>query len=272
MREKYAALADDARRDLEKASPEEVLRWAVDVFEDRFCITSSMADAVLIDMASRVSPGIDVIFLDTGYHFDETLQTRDKVRHRYAIELHVIKPKQSVSEQDAVFGPNLFGRDPDACCNLRKVEPLRRSLEPYFAWGSGIRRDETAARRDMGVVEWDENRAMVKVNPLASWTAEQVDDYIAEHDVIVNELVHQGYPSIGCEPCTRKVRPGDDPRSGRWAGTGKAECGLHYDAGRNAEGLVSRTPVSGAVEGFVAGLSTFVPAVELSEEAQDRPE
>src|SRR5690606_8554507 len=157
LRHKYAALAAEAGRDLESATPQEVLSWAADTFEDKLCMTSSMADALMIDLASRVKPGIDVVFLDTGYHFGETLQTRDEVGKRYNIELTVVHPKQTVAEQDAMFGERLHDRDPDACCALRKVEPLRRSLEPYFAWASGIRRDETASRRDIGVVEWDAN-------------------------------------------------------------------------------------------------------------------
>lgn len=235
MRQKYAAVAEDAARSLQHAPPEEILSWAIELFEEKLCITSSMADAVVIDMASRIHPGIDVIFLDTGYHFDETLETADRARKRYAIELHVVKPRQTVAEQDATFGARLHDRDPDACCNLRKVEPLRRSLEPYYAWASGIRRDETEARRGIKVVEWDENRAMVKVNPLAEWSQGQVDDYITSHDVLLNPLLSKGYPSIGCAPCTRKVADGQAPRSGRWAGSGKTECGLHLDGGSNSE-------------------------------------
>src|SRR6185312_16060096 len=132
-----------------------------------------MADALLIDIASRVCPGVNVVFLDTGYHFAETLETRDRVSKRYPITLHTVLPKQSVAQQDATFGPRLHDRDPDACCSLRKVEPLRRTLEGYVAWASGIRRDETLSRRNAGVVEWDHKRSMVKVNPLACWTQEQ---------------------------------------------------------------------------------------------------
>lgn len=147
--------------------------------------------------------------------------------------MYTILPKQTVAEQDLLFGSHLHDRDPDACCNLRKVEPLRRSLDPYVAWASGIRRDETQSRRRVGVVEWDANRAMVKVNPLATWTQQHVNEYVAAHDVVVNPLVSQGYPSIGCAPCTRRVGPGEDPRSGRWVGSDKTECGMHVDAGGN---------------------------------------
>lgn len=188
-----------------------------------------MADAVLIEMASRIQPSVNVIFIDTGYHFAETLDTRVRVQKRYPIKLRSIEPVQTTLEQDQVFGPCLHDRDPDACCNLRKVEPLRRGLDPHYAWASGIRRDETDARRHIGVVEWDANRNMVKVNPLANWTASDVDAYIASNDVVVNPLLHDGYPSIGCSPCTRRVDAGADPRSGRWAGQAKSECGLHLD-------------------------------------------
>jgi phosphoadenosine phosphosulfate reductase len=228
--EALAGLAAEADARLELSSPQEILSWALATFGDQLCITASMADAVVIDMASRIRPGVPVIFLETGYHFEETLHTRDLVARRYPVTVHSVVPKQTIAAQDALFGPKLHDRDPDACCNLRKVEPLRRSLDPYLAWASGIRRDETASRRSIGVVEWDSNRAMVKVNPLARWTQEDVDEYIAEHDVVVNPLLSQGYPSIGCAPCTQKVAPGEAPRSGRWAGSGKTECGLHLSA------------------------------------------
>ena len=130
-------------------------------------------------------------------------------------------------QQDAAHGERLYERDPNACCALRKVEPLARGLAPYTAWASGIRRDEATTRRDIGVVEWDAKRSMVKVNPIAAWTQTDVDAYVAEHGVLVNPLAYDGYPSIGCAPCTRRVAPGEDPRSGRWAGTTKTECGLH---------------------------------------------
>jgi phosphoadenosine phosphosulfate reductase len=227
--EKYEALAIEAGERLEGESPETILRWASDTFGDNWCITASMADALLIDLASKVHPGLNVIFLDTGYHFDETLQTRDRVEKRYEIQLHTIKPKQSVPEQDVTFGPKLHDRDPDACCSLRKVEPLRRALSDYSAWGSGIRRDETASRANAKVVEWDPKRSMVKINPIAAWTQQQVDEYTMTHDVEVNPLVYDGYPSIGCGPCTRRVLPGEDVRSGRWNRGSKTECGIHLN-------------------------------------------
>ena len=145
----------------------------------------------------------------------------------YPINLINVTPSRTVAEQDAELGPRLYGRNPDLCCYLRKVVPLERALDPYDAWITGVRREETDARSDTRVVEWDAKRAMVKVNPIASWSQEQVDSYIAENGVLMNPLVDDGYPSIGCATCTMPVKPGADPRSGRWAGTGKTECGLH---------------------------------------------
>jgi phosphoadenosine phosphosulfate reductase len=219
--------AEQAAKDLEDASAEEVIRWAVEEFGDRICITSSMSDAVLIHLASTIKPGIDVLFLDTGYHFPETIGTRDAVSAVYPVTLVNVTPSRTVAEQDAALGPRLYGRNPDLCCFLRKVEPLERALSGYDAWFTGVRRDETLSRRSARVVEWDAKREMVKVNPIVSWTSEQVDEYIAANGVLVNPLVYDGYPSIGCRTCTLRVAPGEDPRSGRWAGTGKTECGIH---------------------------------------------
>jgi len=217
-------IAEQAGRDLEDATPQEVLRWAVDTFGEGFAITSSMGDGVL---ASLAGPGVDVVFLDTGYHFAETIGTRDAVAQVYGVNVRTMLPLLTVAQQDASYGSELWRRDPDACCAMRKVEPLARGLEPYTAYASGIRRDESVTRRDIGVVEWDARRGKVKVNPLATWTQSQVDSYVEANGVLVNPLAYDGYPSIGCAPCTRRVAPGEDPRSGRWAGSTKTECGLH---------------------------------------------
>ena len=222
--ESLVAGAVDALTD---APAEDVIKWATDTFGDRICITSSMTDAVLIHLASRVRPGIDVVFLDTGYHFAETIGTRDAVEAVYPVRLVNVTPSRTVAEQDAELGPRLFGRNPDLCCYLRKVEPLERALGGYDAWITGVRRDETSKRRQSRVVEWDDRREMVKVNPILSWSQAQVDEYIAVNGVLVNPLVYDGYPSIGCATCTLRVDPGADPRSGRWAGTAKTECGIH---------------------------------------------
>ena len=221
------SLAEQAAEQLQDAPAEDVIRWATDTFGDRICVTSSMTDAVIIHLASAVRPGIDVVFLDTGYHFAETIGTRDAVQAVYPVNLVNVTPSRTVEEQDAELGPRLYGRNPDLCCYLRKVEPLERTLAGYDAWISGVRREETASRRSTRVVEWDGQREMVKVNPIAGWTAKQVDDYVATNGVLVNPLVYDGYPSIGCRTCTLRVEAGADPRSGRWAGTGKTECGIH---------------------------------------------
>src|SRR6516165_11384466 len=221
------SLAEQAAEALADAPAEEVIRWATDTFGDRICVTSSMTDAVIIHLASAVRPGIDVIFLDTGYHFAETIGTRDAVEVVYPIHLVNVTPSRTVAEQDAELGPRLYGRNPDLCCYLRKVEPLERALTNYDAWITGVRRDETSNRRQTKVVEWDDRREMVKVNPIVSWSQKQVDDYITTNGVLVNPLVYDGYPSIGCATCTIRVEPSADPRSGRWAGTGKTECDIH---------------------------------------------
>ena len=220
-------LAADAAEALNGAPAGEVIRWAAETFGDRLCITSSMTDAVIIDLASREVPGIDVLFLDTGYHFAETIGTRDAVSAVYPVNVLNVTPSTTVEEQDTELGPKLYARNPDLCCYLRKVIPLEQSLEPYDAWITGVRREETDARTSTKVVQWDARRQMVKVNPIVEWTQQDVDDYIARNGVLVNPLVYDGYPSIGCRTCTARVEAGADPRSGRWAGTAKTECGIH---------------------------------------------
>ncbi len=220
-------LVRHAGAELELAPAEVIIEWAVATFGKRFAITSSMGDAVLAHVAGRVAPGVDVVFLDTGYHFVETIGTRDAVEATLPVNLISITPVQSVAEQDATYGKDLFARDPDLCCALRKVKPLEEALSSYDAWATGLRRDETHNRVIAPVIGWDEKKRKVKVSPLARWTADDVDRYIAENNVLVNPLQYDGYPSIGCWPCTRRVAPGEDPRSGRWAGTGKTECGIH---------------------------------------------
>lgn len=213
--------------ELELAPAEVIIEWAAATFGERFCITSSMGDAVLAHLAQKVVPGVDVVFLDTGYHFVETIGTRDAVAATMDVNLITITPVQSVAEQDAEHGPELYKRDPDLCCALRKVKPLADSLAKYDAWATGLRRAETHNRVIAPVIGWDAKKQKVKVSPIARWSDEQVESYIAENGVLVNPLVYDGYPSIGCAPCTRRVAPGEDPRSGRWAGTNKTECGIH---------------------------------------------
>ncbi|MDO9455083.1 phosphoadenylyl-sulfate reductase [Nocardioides sp.] len=213
--------------ELELAPAETIIEWAAATFGDRFAITSSMGDAVLAHVAAKVVPGIDVVFLDTGYHFAETIGTRDAVQHTLNVTMLSITPKQTVAEQDATEGKDLFRTDPDRCCALRKVAPLADALSSYDAWATGLRRAETHNRVIAPVIGWDAKKGKVKVSPLARWSDEQVERYIADNGVLVNPLVYDGYPSIGCAPCTRRVAPGEDPRSGRWAGTNKTECGIH---------------------------------------------
>jgi phosphoadenosine phosphosulfate reductase len=220
-------IVESAADALEAAPAEEIIRWAVATFGERICVTSSMKDAVLVDIASKIRPGIDVLFVDTGYHFAETIGTRDAVEAVYPVNVVNVTSSRTVAEQERDLGPRLYGRNPDLCCHLRKVEPLNRALEPYLAWITGIRREETSHRRDARVVEWNAARGKVKVNPLARWTQARLEAYIEDNGILVNPLQYDGYPSIGCEPCTQRVAPGDDPRSGRWAGTGKTECGIN---------------------------------------------
>jgi len=225
--EELRDLVRHAGADLELAPAESIIEWAVATFGDRFCITSSMGDAVLAHLASTVAPGIDVVFLDTGYHFAETIGTRNAVEATLPVNLIDITPVQSVAEQDAAHGKDLFARDPDLCCALRKVRPLQEGLADYDAWATGLRRAETHNRVIAPVIGWDAKKRKVKVSPLARWSDDEVDRYISENGVLVNPLQYDGYPSIGCAPCTRRVAPGEDARSGRWAGTGKTECGIH---------------------------------------------
>ena len=213
--------------ELELAPAEDIIEWAVATFGARFCLTSSMGDAVLAHVASKVAPGVDVVFLDTGYHFVETMGTADAVAATMPVNLISITPVQSVAEQDAQYGKDLFARDPDLCCKLRKVDPLATSLDNYDAWATGLRRAETHNRVIAPVVGWDDKKQKVKVSPLARWTDEDVEKYIQENGVLVNPLQYDGYPSIGCWPCTSRVAPGEDARSGRWAGQNKTECGIH---------------------------------------------
>jgi phosphoadenosine phosphosulfate reductase len=232
------ALARRAAWRLEDASPEVIVRWALRTFGARFAITSSMADAVLIDVVARVARSTgtrtDVLFLDTGYHFDETIVMRDAVAATYRglVDVVTVEPEQSVAEQDATQGRDLFASDPDRCCFLRKVAPLDKALAGYDAWGSGLRRDDSIARSRTPVVDWDRRNAKVKVNPLARWTQADVDVYVERHGILVNPLLSDGFASVGCFPCTRRTGEvagagGTDSRSGRWAGTGKTECGIH---------------------------------------------
>jgi phosphoadenosine phosphosulfate reductase len=220
-------LARGACRELDSAPAVEILRWAVQTFGARFAVASSMQDAVLVHLVSQVAMGVDVLFLDTGYHFAETLDARDAVAAAYDVNVISLTPQQTVAEQDATEGRKLHDRDPDRCCRMRKVEPLDRALVHYDAWATGLRRADAPSRRGTPVVAYDADRGKVKIAPIAAWSDADVENYIAEHGILVNPLVAAGYPSIGCVPCTRAVAAGQDPRAGRWAGLAKTECGIH---------------------------------------------
>lgn len=211
------------REELSRAT----LEWAQANFGDKLSLLSSMGDEILVHFASETVPDLDVVFLDTGYHFAQTLETRDAYAATLPINLINVLPLQSVGEQDAEHGEKLHDRDPELCCQLRKVEPMNRALGNYDAWVTGMRRVDAPTRANIGLVEYDDKRDMVKINPLAAWTDEDLASYATEHGVLMNTLRDSGYQSIGCEPCTRPTAPGEDPRAGRWAGTNKTECGLH---------------------------------------------
>jgi phosphoadenosine phosphosulfate reductase len=220
----FAAEADAA---LEGADPLTVLGWAGRAFGRDLAVTAAMGDTVLAHLAARAVPGVHLLFIDTGYHFAETLGTADAVAASYPVRMLTIRPKDSLAEHEAARGV-LHRTDPDACCALRKVAPLDGALRGYRAWATGLRRDESATRAGTATVRWDAKRGVLKLAPIANWTDEDVDGYLAANpDVLLNPLLQEGYTSIGCAPCTRAVQPGEDARSGRWAGKAKTECGLH---------------------------------------------
>ncbi|MDT5174857.1 MAG: phosphoadenosine phosphosulfate reductase [Mycobacterium sp.] len=223
--------------ELHGASATELLQWTEEHFGGvngprggatcNYVVASNMQDAVLVDLAAKVRPGVPVMFLDTGYHFVETIGTRDAIESVYDIRVVNVNPEQTVAEQDKLLGKDLFAHDPAECCRLRKVVPLGKALRGYSAWVTGLRRVDAPTRANAALISFDEAFKLVKINPLAAWSDQDMDDYIAEHDALVNPLVYEGYPSIGCAPCTAKPIEGADPRSGRWQGMAKTECGLH---------------------------------------------
>ena len=221
------ALAERGAAELDGASALDLLRWTDENFGGNYIVASNMQDAVLVDLASKVRPGVDVLFLDTGYHFVETIGTRDAVEAVYDINVVNVTPENTVEKQDELFGKDLFAREPNECCRMRKVEPLSKALRGYSAWVTGIRRVEAPTRANAPLISFDKAFGLVKINPIAAWSDDEMQAYIEENDILVNPLVDEGYPSIGCAPCTAKPIEGADPRSGRWAGQSKTECGLH---------------------------------------------
>lgn len=232
-RDELKALAEEANLALgsltdHEASPADVVRWVAENFPpEAAAVACSMADAALPHLVAEQLPGVDVLFLDTGYHFAETRITRDEVQRTLDVRVVDVLPEQTVAEQDAEFGEKLHDRDPALCCARRKVAPLQDALGGYEVWFTGVRREEAPTRTNTPLVQWDDRNGLVKVNPVAAWTFDDLLGYAGAHRVPVNLLVQHGYPSIGCEPCTKPVAAGDDPRSGRWAGLSKTECGLH---------------------------------------------
>ncbi|WP_435299474.1 phosphoadenylyl-sulfate reductase [Timonella sp. A28] len=211
----------------DEASFDEVIAWAADTFGYRSTVACSMADAVLPHVVAQQLPWVDVLFLETGYHFPETIGTRDAVSTTMDVTIVDVSSPHSVAEQDALYGKDLWSRNPAQCCAMRKVQPLTDALSQYEVWFTGVRRDEAPTRTETPLVTFDEKNGLVKINPLAAWSFEELLGYAAAYNVVINPLLNQGYPSIGCLPCTKKVAPGEDPRSGRWAGLDKTECGLH---------------------------------------------
>ncbi|MCC5951949.1 MAG: phosphoadenylyl-sulfate reductase [Acidimicrobiia bacterium] len=204
--------------EFERLPATKIIQWAVDNFAPHLALTASMTDAVLIDLAVKVDPAIEVVFIDTGYHFPETLETVERVRRHYGLNLRIMTV--------AAHNEELWRLDPENCCSAVKVGQLDRALAGKAAWMSGLRRAEADSRIKAPLVAHD-LRGLVKVNPIAMWSDEDVAGYVADHDIIVNPLLSQGYLSIGCQPCTVPATDPDDPRSGRWAGRDRTECGLH---------------------------------------------
>jgi len=228
--EELARLSDR----LEGSAPQEVLRWAVDEFFPDLTLACSFggpSGMVLLDMVSQIEPQVEVFYLDTDFLFPETYETRDRAVARYGIQPVAYKSDYTPERQAAELSDELWSRNPDLCCQLRKVEPNQRALAGKRAWISGLRRDQSASRRETPVVQWDRKFGLVKVNPLVNWTEADVWSYIVKRDVPYNPLHDRGYPSLGCTYCTRPVAAGDDPRSGRWQGFDKNECGLHVPDG-----------------------------------------
>ncbi|MET4049010.1 phosphoadenosine phosphosulfate reductase [Rhodococcus sp. 1163] len=225
--EELKAIAERGARELDGADAHELLAWTEREFGTDYIVASNMQDAVLVHLAAQVHPGIDVLFLETGYHFAETIGTRDAVEAVYGVKIVNARAELTVPQQDALEGKDLFAREPNRCCAMRKVAPLKKELANYSAWVTGIRRVESPTRANAPLISFDEGFGLVKINPIAAWSDEDMQNYIDEHSILVNPLVDEGYPSIGCAPCTIKPAPGADPRSGRWAGKAKTECGLH---------------------------------------------
>ena len=216
-------------RAMETSSPEETLTWAADRYGSRltFATGFGVEGCLLIDLIGRHELPIDLFTLDTGLLFSETYELWRRLEDRYTLRIRGVQPEWSVGAQAARHGGRLWDRAPDRCCEIRKVLPLQAELAKVDAWITAIRRDQTPERENAQVVEWDARFAIAKINPLVRWTRKDVSSYLLAHDVPYNRLHDQGYPSIGCVPCTSQVEAGEDDRAGRWRGHAKTECGLH---------------------------------------------
>ena len=244
---KIAAELADADKRLNSATPQEVLRWAIERFGTEVTLACSFGGPTgmaLLDMAAKIDPDIDVFYVDTHFLFPETYALVGEASAAYGVAPRRLTSRWTPERQAAEFGAELWAHDPDLCCQLRKVEPTERALEGKAAWISGLRRSQSKGRAATNIVEWDAKFGLVKVNPLATWDDAQVWAYIHANRVPFNILHEQGYPSIGCTHCTRAVAPGEDPRAGRWSGQGKTECGLHTDTLGNREQGIPQTPRS----------------------------
>jgi len=221
-------IAEAAQR-LDGKPAEEILRWAVTTFYPKLTMGTSFGPEgnCIIHMLAAIEPRVRIFNLETGYQFKQTLQLRERIKDRYGIEVEYIKPELTVAEYELKHGQPLYNKDPDQCCFDRKVLPLRRAAVGYKAWISAIRKDQTTHRGKADVVQWDAKFGLVKINPLLTWTKKDVWSFVIKHDVPYNPLHDEGYPSIGCWPCTEPVEAGADERSGRWKGQAKKECGLH---------------------------------------------
>jgi len=228
-----------ANAELHDANPQGILRWAVGAFHPRLTMATAFGaeGCCILHMLADIEPGVRVFNLDTGYQFDETLDLRERIKTRYGIEVEYVRPEMTVEEYEAEHGGPLYRIRPDQCCHDRKILPLRRAVVGYDAWISAIRGDQTKDRAAANAVQWDAKFGLVKVNPLLRWTKTDVWDFILRHEIPYNPLHDQGYPSIGCRPCTQPVAAGDDERAGRWAGTMKKECGLHVIEVQDGSGI-----------------------------------
>jgi len=220
---------------LEGSDPQNVIEWAVETYGEGLALSASFGGGegmALLDMISKITDKVTVLTIDTGFIFKETAEFREEVMRRYKLPVEVLRPELTVEEQVEIYGERMRTCSPDLCCQIRKIEPLVRGLERFDAWMTGIRREQTPQRANTRVVSWEERYGAAKIAPMPAWSEEQVWEYVRANEVPVNPLLHQGYKSIGCEPQTRPVHDDEDARAGRWAGTDKTECGIHFEEGK----------------------------------------